>query len=80
MKRTSSGWRSHPVMVELRRLGLLIILGHAVLFSGIILRQQLLILLAVAIMTGALLFAVGRVGVRRFGRRPGAAGAPVEDA
>lgn len=67
-------------MVELRRLGLLIILGHAVLFSGIILRQQLLILVAVAIMTGALLFAAGRVGLRRFGRRPGPADAPLEDA
>lgn len=67
-------------MVELRRLGLLIILGHAVLFSGIILRQQLLILVAVAIMTGALLFAAGRVGLRRFARRPGPADAPLEDA
>lgn len=80
MSRSRSGWRSHPIMVELRRLGLLIILGHAILFSGIILRHESLILAAVVLMTGAIVFAAGRVGMRRLRRAPLAPGARPEDA
>lgn len=78
--RERRGWRSHPVVVELRRLGLLVILGHAILFSGILLRHESLILLAVALMTGAILLAVVRVALRRPARTPATADLPADDA
>ncbi len=80
MAHPRTGWRAHPIMVELRRLGLLIILGHAILFSGIILGYWSLELIAISIMSLALLLAVARVGLRRFGRQSAAADAVVDDA